>query len=72
MDAFIEQGAVKVIELIGVSDESFEDAIKQAVARAAESITGITGVEVQSLNARVDDGQVVQFRATMKLAFAVR
>ena len=72
MDSYIEKGAIKVIELIGISDDSFEDAVKRGVARAAESISGITGVEVQSLNARVDNGEVVQFRAAMKLAFVVR
>ena len=73
MADYIEgKGAVKIIEVIGVSDDGFEDALRQAVAKAAESISGITGVEVQSLNARVEDGQVTQYRATVKLAFAVR
>jgi flavin-binding protein dodecin len=69
---FIEAGAVKVIEVIGISEVGFEDAVQQAVAKAAESIRGITGVEVKRLNARVVDGQVSQYRATVKLAFAVR
>jgi hypothetical protein len=69
---YIEVGAVKVIEVIGISDKSFEDAVQQAVAKAAESISGITGVEVKRLNARVVDGRVSQYRATVKLAFAVR
>lgn len=72
MNDFIETGAIKVIEVIGVSTESFEDAVDQAVRKAAESISGITGVEVSSWNARVKDGQVVQYRAACKLAFAVR
>jgi len=69
---FIESGAIKVIEVIGVSPKSFEDAIDQAVTKASESINGISGVEVQSLNAKVDDGKVVQYRAALKLAFTVR
>lgn len=72
MGDFIESGAVKVIEVIGISEKGFEDAIDNAVAKAAESINGITGVEVQNLSARVDDGKVVQYRANVKLAFAVR
>lgn len=72
MAEYIEVGAVKVIEVIGISDKSFEDAVQQAVAKAAESISGITGVEVKRLNARVVDGRVSQYRATVKLAFAVR
>lgn len=72
MSEFIESGAVKVIEVIGISTESFEAAVANAVAKAAESISGITGVEVQHFSARVDDGTLVQYRANVKLAFAVR
>ncbi len=72
MGDFIESGAVKVIEVIGISKDGFEAAVDNAVAKAAESINGITGVEVQNLSARVDDGKVVQYRANVKLAFAVR
>ncbi|NOX22552.1 MAG: dodecin domain-containing protein [Actinobacteria bacterium] len=72
MSDFITSGAIKVIEIIGVSEESFDDAVNKAVAKAAESISGITGVEVQKLNARVRDGKIVQYRASAKLAFAVQ
>jgi len=69
---FIDRGAIKVIEVIGVSDRSFEDAVSQAVAKASESISGITGVEVINMNARVTDGKVSQYRAACKLAFVVK
>lgn len=72
MGEFIEAGAVKVIEVIGISGKSFEDAVENAVSKAAESISGITGVEVQNLSAKVNDGKVAQYRANVKLAFAVR
>ena len=72
MGDFIESGAVKVIEVIGISKDGFEAAVDNAVAKAAESINGITGVEVQNLSARVDEGKVIQYRANVKLAFAVR
>ncbi len=72
MSDFIEQGVVKIIEVIGISEESFEDAIQRGVAKASESVKGITGVEVQNMTARVKDGQVTQYHANMKLAFAVK
>ncbi len=71
MSRRIERGAIKVIELIGISDESFDDAVRQAVTKAADSISGITGVEVQSMNAGVIDGSIVQYRVAVKIAFAV-
>ncbi len=58
--------------MIGVSDESFEHAVQLAVAKASESINGITGVEVERFSATVSDGKIAQFRATVKLAFVVK
>ena len=72
MSDIIESGAIKVIEVIGISQKGFEDAVDQAVTKASESIKGISGVEVQSFNAKVEDGKVVQYRAALKLAFTVR
>ncbi len=72
MSHYIEKGAVKVIEIIGVSPDSFEDAVQRAVTKASESVSGITGVEVVSHTARVEDGKVTQYHATCKLAFAVK
>ncbi len=72
MTEWIDRGAVKVVEVIGISPDSFEDAVQRAVSKAAESITGITGVEVVTQTARVEDGQVSQYHATCKIAFVVR
>lgn len=71
MGDYIAKGAIKVIEVIGVSDRSWEDAVGQAVAKASESVKGITGVEVVAQTARVAEGKVVQYNATVKLAFVV-
>jgi flavin-binding protein dodecin len=69
---YIESGAVKVIEIIGVSEKSWEDAVEQAVKKASESVKGITGVEVVAFTARVADDKVVRYNATCKLAFSVQ
>jgi flavin-binding protein dodecin len=71
MSDYIAKGAIKVIEVIGVSEKSWEDAVGQAVAKASESVKGITGVEVTAQTARVSEGKVVQYNATVKLAFVV-
>ncbi|MGI9648484.1 MAG: dodecin family protein [Acidimicrobiia bacterium] len=71
MSDYITKGAVKVIEVIGVSDEGWEDAAAQAVKKASESVKGITGIEVTAHTARVTDGKITQYNATIKLAFVV-
>ena len=69
---YIESGAIKVIEVIGVSAKSWEDATKMAVAKAAESLEGISGVETVSFTARVKDGKIVSYNTTCKIAFAIK
>lgn len=69
---YIDSGAVKVIEIIGVSEKSFEDAVGNAVSKASESVKGITGVEVIAQTASVEDGKVTRYSATCKLAFVVK
>ena len=65
-------GAIKIIEIMGVSPTSFQDAVDEAVAKAAESINGITGIEVVHQAAEVRDGTVWSYRVTLKLSFIVR
>ncbi len=68
----INSGAIKIVELVGISKKSFDDAVAQAVKKASESIKGITGVEVISQGAKVSNGKITQYRANVKLAFTVK
>lgn len=61
----------KVIELIGESNSGWEDAIKSAVRNASQTVDHITGVEVLNLTANVQNGEVVGYKANVKLAFGV-
>ena len=67
----VSQGVVKVIELVGVSQQSFSDAVRQAVQEASKSIRGINGVEVLSSSAKVQDGQLTEYHVNVKIAFPV-
>ena len=68
----ITQGAVKIIELVGVSTKSFDDAVAQAVAKSAQSIDGITGLQVLHFSAQVDGNRITEYHANVKVAFAVK
>ncbi|HEX2694418.1 MAG TPA: dodecin family protein [Acidobacteriota bacterium] len=63
---------IKVIELIGTSKQSWEDAANNAVKEAQETVSGITGVEVVGQTARVENGVIAEYRANLKLAFLVK
>ncbi|HLT57624.1 MAG TPA: dodecin family protein [Limnochordales bacterium] len=60
-----------VIELIGESTESWEDAVNHAVEAAAKTVQHITGVEVLNLTAVVEDGRVTKYKADVHVAFGV-
>ncbi|MFV1970400.1 MAG: dodecin family protein [Acidimicrobiia bacterium] len=72
MTESLENGAIKIIEIMGLSTTSFEDALDQAVAKAAESIKGITSLEVTRQTATVKDGKVARYEIAAKLSFVVR
>lgn len=63
---------IKIIELIGTSSKNWEDAANNAVEEAAETINDITGLEVVSQTARVENGKIKEYRATVKAAFKVK
>lgn len=62
---------VKVIELIGESTKSWEDAVDSAVKEASKTIRGIEGVWVQDFKAVVSKGKIVAYRANCKISFLV-
>lgn len=62
---------IKVVELVGQSKKDWFDAAAQAVTEAARTIHNISGVEVYNLTANVQDGKIVEWKANVKLAFAV-
>lgn len=62
---------VKVIELVGTSTVSWEDAAKNAVAEAAKTVRNITGIDVIGQTAVVEDSVIKEFRANVKVAFVV-
>ena len=68
----LDSNAVKIIEIMGVSTKSYEDALDHAVAKAAESINGIMNVEITKQTATVRDGKVARYEITVKLSFVVR
>jgi flavin-binding protein dodecin len=67
----INDGAVKVIEIIGISSKSFDDAVNQGLSKASKTVKGISGVEVTKHMARVEDGKITQYKVNLKVAFPV-
>ncbi len=62
----------KVIEIIASSKISFDDAVKQGVARASDTLHDITAAWVQDQNVLVSGGKVTEYRVTMKVTFLLK
>ena len=59
----------KVIELVGTSEVSWEEAAKNAVEVAAKSLRELRVAEITKLDMKVENGKVVAFRARVTLSF---
>jgi len=63
------ESVYKVIELVGTSSTSWEDAAKQAVETAAKSLRDLRIAEIGQLDMKLENGKVVAYRARVKLSF---
>lgn len=63
------ESVYKIVELVGTSTESWEKAASAAVAQAAQSLRELRIAEVTDLDLQIDDGNVVAYRAKIKLSF---
>lgn len=59
----------KIIELVGTSEVSWEEAAKSAVETAGKSLRELRIAEVTKLDMRIEKGKVVAYRARVNLSF---
>lgn len=62
-------GAYKIIELVGTSDVSWEEAAKNAVETAGKSLRDLRIAEVKQLDMKIEGGKVVAYRVRLNLSF---
>jgi hypothetical protein len=63
------ESVYKIIELVGSSSTSWEDAVKKAVEQAAKSLRDIRICEVEKFDAKIEGDKIVAYRARVKLSF---
>jgi dodecin len=64
-----DNSVYKVIELVGTSTESWEQAVSAAVSRASHSLRDLRIAEVSELDVQIENGAVSAFRAKVKVSF---
>lgn len=59
----------KKVEIVGSSTKSIDDAIQNAIARAAETLTHLDWFEVAETRGHIQDGRVAHYQVTLKIGF---
>ncbi|MCP4022647.1 MAG: dodecin domain-containing protein [Desulfobacteraceae bacterium] len=59
----------KIIDLVGSSTTSWEDAATTAIGRASKSLRDLRIADVQKLDIKIEDGKPAQFRINLRLSF---
>lgn len=65
----MSESVYKIIELVGSSEKSWEEAAKNAVEKAGESLRNLRVAEIAELDLKVEDNKVVAYRARVKVSF---
>ena len=64
-----ENSVYRIVDVVGVSDQSWEDAARRAVETAAGSLRDLRVAEVTKMDMKVEDGKVTAFRTRVALSF---
>jgi flavin-binding protein dodecin len=67
----MDEHVYRVIEIVGSSQTSIEDAIKAAVDRANATIRNLRWFEVVRTSGQIDDGKVKHYQVTLKVGFTM-
>jgi flavin-binding protein dodecin len=61
----------RITEIIASSPEGFREAVEEGLERAAQTLRGITGLEVVEKRVKVERGLIVEYRVDMKIVFVL-
>ena len=61
----------RITEISSTSNKSFEDAIQQGIARAAQTLHGIRSAWVKEQEVQIEDGKIVSYKVILKITFVL-
>ena len=67
----LEQPTYRVTEIVGTSDESIHQAVRNGIAKAAETVRHLDWFEITQVRGTIQDGRVGVFQVGMKIGFRV-
>lgn len=63
---------LKVIEILGNSKTSFEDAVQNVINEASKSVKDIKSVYIQEMQVSVKDNKIAEYRVNTKITFGIK
>jgi len=63
------ESVYRIVDVVGVSEKSWEDAGRRAIETAATSLRDLRVAEVMKMDMKVEDGKVIAFRTRVALSF---
>jgi len=64
-------GVIKVIEVLGNSNLSFEDAVQNVVTDVSKTVKNIKSVYIQDMQVTVNNNKVIEYRVNTKVSFGI-
>ncbi len=64
-----DSSTYKIIELVGTSPNSWEEAAQNAVTQASKSLRDLRIVRIVEMDAKIENGKIVLYRARVKVSF---
>jgi dodecin len=61
----------RVTEISAVSEQGFEDAIRQAIARATKTLRNVEGAWVKDMNVMIEDGNIKGYKVNLEVTFVL-
>ena len=61
----------RIVEMSAVSENGFEDAINQAIARATSTLRGVQGCWVKDMNVLIENGLIVGYKVNVAITFVL-
>jgi flavin-binding protein dodecin len=62
----------KITEIQASSKKSFDDAVKNGIARADKTLRNVTGAWVKSQKVKIEKGKIIEYRVLLKVTFVLQ
>ena len=59
----------KIIEIVGISSKSYDDAVKNAVSEASKTLTGLSWFEIVQMRGGIKEGNIEEYQVILKVGF---